>query len=156
MRSSLSVLFVGALLFAGCGGDEPKAEAAKDTATAAPKETATPTATPASDQVQVRAVVKRYFAAVADGDGAGACETLLKSEQTHFEKKFGSCAKAFEDVEGKSKGLRAGTVTIDGDGAKIEAVEEDTGNAVKGPVYAVREDGKWWMARKVAYRRAID
>jgi hypothetical protein len=70
------------LLLTGCGGDEPKAEAtsSKATATASPEATATP----ASDQVQVRALVKTWFAALTDGDEAAACETLVPSGQEHF------------------------------------------------------------------------
>jgi hypothetical protein len=144
-------------LVAGCGGSKPTK--GKRVRRAAATHTATPTATakPADDgQVTIRALVKSYFGALGSGDGAGACDTLAPSERKHFAQKFGSCAKAMEDTPGKTKGLRAGTVSIDGDAAKIEVVEETTGNATADALYAIREAGEWDIAREVAYRRVAD
>ena len=139
------------VLFASCGGDDPAPAA--DASTPVATATATPRDTSRTD---IRDLVSTYYETVASDDPKGTCGTLAPSEQDHFERKFGACEKAFEFSRAAQKaveGNRAGTIELDGDRAKI-TVTDYAGDKLPEPLYAIKVDGTWWMARSVAYRRA--
>ena len=60
----------------------------------------------------------------------GACDTLIWSERKHFKRKGGACATVFAQ-------------SVD-DAKKLGAVRAGT----------IKVDGKWGLARKVAYNKA--
>ncbi|MDA0180445.1 hypothetical protein OJ997_09085 [Solirubrobacter phytolaccae] len=160
MRLLPSCVRIVAVLVVGCGGEDPAPSAgaapAAATASASATPTPSPTTTATSDRVEIMQLATDYWKAVADDDSKAACELLTPSEQKHFERKFGSCPKAFNFTAAQRKGTgdwRAGVVTLDGDRARISTVGDSGGE--EGPdLLAVREDGKWGIVRTVAYRRA--
>lgn len=149
MRSLLWILVTGALVVGGCGGDEPQAEA--DASPAASKEEPEPEETP-DPKADIRERVSAWLEATAGRDGKELCAQLAPSERRHFDKRTGSCAKAFAatatpKAAAIAKESKAGLITVYEDGyATIEIDDVDSGRHMT--LYAIEEDGDWWLARK--------
>jgi len=142
------------IALAACGGDDAEPSAAR-TPTATPDARATPE--PASQEI--REIANRYLAAFARSDWAGVCATLVPSERRHFDRRAGSCERAFSFPKTPRRELqllrnsRAGEIRI----APNQAIIEVTELGWRKPymrLYAIEERGAWGIARSRKQRES--
>lgn len=142
-------ILVGCALLAGCGREEPPAEAE---ASAEPTATETPDAREQAKK-EIRELTFDWLAAGAKGDGAALCETLAPSERRYYASRHRSCAAAWRKPTAFGvrtlKESRPGTIIVYEEGyATIEIHHIEDGNYMT--IYAIDEGGRWGIARKKA------
>lgn len=129
-RAALTLLVVGSIVAAGCGGSDAT-----------------------SDAEQIRDTVSAYATAFADGDGKQVCERLTARAQKEIvgqgkvlggtsstcEQTIKQIASAISDADKKSlREIKVTKLTVDGDTATLQA---GAGNSANTRMRKV--DGEW-------------
>jgi hypothetical protein len=151
MARTLWILVATALAVAGCGGGgEPRAAADPK-----PTETATPTPTP-DPKPQIHEVAAKWLQAVVENDPKARCDALAPSERRHFARLAGSCEKAMrytgtpkQQAVGRriARKSEVGQIVVYKAGyAEIAIADRKDGPYLA--YYAIKERGRWWLARK--------
>lgn len=124
-RGALALALAGALVAAGCGGDDGGSTVESG---ASPEE-----------------VVDSFYGAVADNDAEAACALVTEetAQQAADQEDADSCEEAtsFGDGASLAESIEVGDAEIDGDKATVEvssSAQEGTGT-----VDLVQEDGEW-------------
>jgi hypothetical protein len=139
---------------AACGGDDAEPSAART-----PTATAEARATPEPTSQEIRQAANRYLAAFGRSDWAGVCATLVPSERRHFDRRAGSCERAFAATEATKRerrllrNSRAGEIRIGPNQAIIEITELGWREPFMR-LYAIEERGAWGIARSRKQRES--
>jgi hypothetical protein len=136
------------LALAGCGDSGEAHGTARTSATPPPVATNDPA------EQEIREVANRYLAAVAAKDWPAVCATLAPSERVYYLRNAGSCEAAFrsradelgDDGRRLLRDSRASEIRIGPEQAVIEVTKLGW-HEVLVRLYAIRDDGRWGIAR---------
>jgi hypothetical protein len=144
----LSCVVAAGLVLPGCGESGEAQGTARATAKPRPVATSDPT------KQEIRELANGYLAAIAAKDWSGVCKTMAPSERVFYLREWGSCEKAFrsraDDVGAYGRRIfrnsRAAEIRIGPEQAVID-VSKLGSHDVLVRLHAIREDGRWGIAR---------